>query len=206
MRDSAADGLLQAASEGDHDALQRLIVHCHEPLRRMLDRGMPPALRRCLDPDDVLQQAYVVAFQAASNARFDGRGRFYRWLAAIVRRKLLDAQRAVYRHKRDERRNLALPPGSTSYPEFVQTVAAQQSTPSQHLARTERTAVVATSLARLTADQRAVIRLRVMERRSVADVARLLGRSEEAIHALTHRSLKKLRRLMGSVSQYLITR
>ncbi|MBN2445136.1 MAG: sigma-70 family RNA polymerase sigma factor [Phycisphaerae bacterium] len=51
------------ASAGDADALQRLIVRCHEPLHRAVVQAQTAALAGRLDPDDILQQAYIVAFR-----------------------------------------------------------------------------------------------------------------------------------------------
>ncbi len=52
------------ASAGDADALQRLIVHCHDTLRRAVAGGAAAALAHRIDPDDVRQQVYVAAFEA----------------------------------------------------------------------------------------------------------------------------------------------
>ena len=88
---------------------------------------------------------------------------------------------------------------ATSYPQLIERLTRSQSTPSRHLARAEAIAAVMSSLARLTDEQRDVVRLRFLESRSVAEVAAKLGKSEAAIHMACHRGLKALRELMESV-------
>ena len=91
----------------------------------------------------------------------------------------------------------------TSYPDLVDRVAAADGTPSRLVSRDEAVAAIVSSLARLTADQREVMRLRFLEGKSVADVATRLGKTETAVHSLCLRALKALRKLMGSISRYL---
>ena len=111
---------VELASEGDVDALQRLVVHYHAPLRGMLEAHMEPAVRRHLDPDDVLQDTYVAAFKRVAGCTFDGPGAFYKWLETIAVNQLKDHQRALKRQKRDVGRQLTGPPrASSTYPDLV---------------------------------------------------------------------------------------
>ena len=64
-------------------------------------------------------------------------------------------------------------------------------------------AAVLSSLARLTEDQRDVVRLRFLEGKPVAEIAIRLGKTEAAVHMLSHRGLKALRELMTSLSDYI---
>ena len=56
---------------------------------------------------------------------------------------------------------------------------------------------------RLSEEYRRVVQWRFVQGLPVAQVARRLGKSEPAVHMLCHRTLKKLRELMGSPSKYL---
>ena len=195
---------VELAARGDQDALQRLIVHYHGPLRAVLERTQGGSTGRHFDADDVLQHTYIAAFRSIKDRSFDSPGHFYKWLEAIAGNKLRDLQRAARRRKRDAARVQQAPPGApTSYPELIERLAASQSTPSRQLAKVEATAAVMSSLARLTEDQRQVVQLLFLEGRSVAQTAQLLSRSEPAVHMLTHRGLKELRKLMVSITDYL---
>jgi RNA polymerase sigma-70 factor (ECF subfamily) len=165
---------------------------------------MDPKLRRHADPEDVLQQAYVAAFQSIKQCSFDGPAGFYKWLETIALDRLKDLKRDLGRKKRDIGRQLSAPPAATSsYADLVERLASPQSTPSRHLAKREACAAAVSSLARLTPDQRAVVRMRLLEGKQAAEVAAELGKSEAAVHMLLHRALKELRKLMVSITRYL---
>ena len=138
MHGDERDRDAQSAAAGNAEALQRLIVHYHATLHGVVAREISPRLRRRLDPDDVLQQAYVAAFehlgnrpaaihgevrvdggageanagpalgQSTSDIRFNSPGAFYKWLERVALNQLLDMQRALRRQKRDVARE-ALP-------------------------------------------------------------------------------------------------
>ena len=113
MDDDEQVSLVERVADGDQDALQCLIVRYHVPLRRKIDAGAG----RHVDPDDVLQEAYVSAFRAVSKGGFhsdaeqrDREAGFYRWLEAIALARLKDRERALRRRKRDVGRELQNPP------------------------------------------------------------------------------------------------
>jgi RNA polymerase sigma-70 factor (ECF subfamily) len=196
--------LVKLVARGDRDALQRLIVHYHTPLRRALEARVEPSLRHHIDPDDVLQEAYVNAFNAIVECHFDSPAGLYKWLETIAACRLKDQERALRRQKRDVGREVRGRRETTaSYPDLVHRVAGDESTPSRRIARNEAIAAVMSSLARLGDDQRRVVRMRYLEGQSVAEVAKRLGKTEAAIHMLCHRGLKSLRELMVSITRYL---
>ena len=198
---------IELAAGGDLDALQRLIIEYHVPLRTALEGMMDAAMRRVIDPDDVLQEAYTAAFRAISGHHFDGPAAFYRWLERIALNELKDQQRALKRQKRDVAREVREPAQTrTSYPDLMHRLTATDSTPSRRVARGEAVAVVLSSLARLTDDQREVVSLRYLESRPVSEVAARMGKTEVAIHSLCRRALKALRQSMASTSHYLTRR
>lgn len=246
MDEGERAALVELVAQGDCDALQRLVVIYHTPLRRMLETKIEPGLRHHIDPDDILQQAYVAAFKAvaaqtrdrrgaddqsrdregaetlppqdssvrhADHTRqhtgttplqFTGPGGFYKWLETIAISRLKDEQRALRRQKRDVARVAHDRPDiSASYPDLVDRLAGSQSTPSRQIARDEAIAAVMSSLARLTEEQREVVRLRFLEGLPVADIAARLCKTEPAVHMLCHRGLKALRELMVSITRYL---
>jgi RNA polymerase sigma factor (sigma-70 family) len=242
MDEAQAAEQLELAVAGDQDALQRLIVHHHGALHHKLAARMDDGLRRRIDADDILQEAYVAAFKALAvppRARerppdhtprgtavpavsstshdtadtavpstgrpaFDSPAGFYKWLETIAFNQLRDQHRALHRQKRDIAREAAdRPDPSTSYPDLLNRISAGESTPSRQVAKDEATAAVMSSLARLTDEQRAVVRLRFIEGRSVAEIAAELGKTEDAVHKLCFRGLKNLRRMLVSITRFL---
>ena len=205
--------MVQAAAQRDPDALQRLVVHYHDILRTAVATALAPELRHRIDPDDVLQQTYIAAFQAlcgrsddstGPTIQFDTPGGFYKWLERIALNTLKDQQRALNRQKRDIHREVPpLADPRSSYPDLLHRLTAADTTPSRQFARDEAVAAVMTALARLTADQRMVVRLRFLEGREIADIAAELDKNESAIHMLCHRGLKALREHIASITRYL---
>ncbi len=207
MDESERAALVRQAVNGDGDALQRLIIHYHGPLHGTIEGRLEDDLRRYVDPDDILQQAYVKAFKSIRECVFDGPGGFYKWLERIALDRLRNAGRDLRRHKRDVRRNLSgAPDGSASYPDLVERLTSAGTTPSGPLARREAAAAVISSLARLTDAQRDVIRMRFLEDRPVAEIAATLGKTEAAIYRLCSRGLDALQKMLGSITGYLVKR
>lgn len=221
----------ECASAGDADALQRLIVRCHEPLRRAVVQARSAAMSTHIDPDDVLQQAYVTAFKAlcersaddvdshtlsgadadgpaarrpAERVKFENTEHFYAWLETVALHRLRDAERALRRQKRDVAREVALlGQPCESYPDLVRELAGDDPTPSRAVARNEAVAAVMSSLARLPDNQRKVIRWRFLQGVSFTEIAHRLDKSEDAAYMLCHRGLKMLRGLLVSITRYL---
>lgn len=67
MEDSCLTDDLSEAAAGKPDALQRLIVRHHGRLRGAVLAATDHAFRQRIDADDVLQQAYIVAFRTLAD-------------------------------------------------------------------------------------------------------------------------------------------
>jgi RNA polymerase sigma-70 factor (subfamily 1) len=196
--------LIDRAVNGDGDCLQRLIVEYHAPLLAKVKGRLSPALRRYVSPEDVLQQAYIEAFKAATGRAFENPAGFYRWLERICLDQLKNACRHLRRDRRDVRRNLSgSAAGTRSALALVERLPASPSTPSRHPAKQEACAAALSSLARLSDDQRTVVQMRFLEDRPVQEIAAELGKSPGAVHMLIKRGLDNLAELMGSISRFL---
>lgn len=200
LSEIARSELLNRINKGDEDALHVLLREYHASIYRRVDRDIEPRMCRYVDPEDVLQEAYITAFRCINDCIFESPGGFYKWIEQIALARLRDAVRDLKRQKRDVRRNLhpgsgiLAPPGDrSSVIDLIARINAGDTTPSGKLARRELQAAVLTALARLKDEQRQVIRMRFLEDRPTADVAAALGKSEDAVYALCHRGLKSLR-------------
>lgn len=162
-----------------------------QDLSRLYDRHAGELLaflaRRTCDPEaslDLLSETFACAF--ADRARFRGEGAetARAWLYGIARHRLSD----YLRRGRVELRALArlgVERRALSDSEYdrVEELAMSR----------ELRAQLAEQLAALTSDQREILRLRVVEERSYADVARRLRISEQTARARTSRALRALR-------------
>lgn len=194
---------LRLASQGDKDAIQFLLVQQEPQLRRLLTRQRNGVTCQRYDEEDILQDAYVAVFRCKEFPQFESTAHFRAWFERIALNTARNQERYLRRQKRDIARDRNGRVGSrSSLPDLIERVAATDSTPSKRVSRAEAHAVLRSSLARLSDDQRAVIQLRFFERMSVGEVARHMDRSDEAIHALTYRAIVALRGHLGSCSRF----
>lgn len=202
-----AEHMVRAAA-GDANALQRLLIEYHAALRRLVDGRIDAAFRRRWEPEDVLQDAYIDAFQALDRPvgapQFGSPAAFYKWLERIVLNRLTDAQRSLCSAKRDVARELPVdrsprPDCSTTCQDLLGRLSASGTTPSRAVAREEAVGAVLASLARLPEPQRTVIRLRFLEDVPVQRIAELTGQTEAAVYQQCHRGLAALGRILNAL-------
>jgi RNA polymerase sigma-70 factor (ECF subfamily) len=150
--------------------------------RRTLPRVYSYLLSRCAGDaalaEELTQQTFIAAIEQRS--RFDGRSDVVTWLCAIARHKLADHFRSL---EREERRRLHL---EIRRIDVGKEIGAGNAV--------EDRAVIADALRSLPASQRAVIAFVVLDDLSVADAARLLGKSRSATESLLFRARENFRR------------
>lgn len=172
-----SEDLVAAAQHGDQQALEALYdAYAARVLGYVRGLGVP-------DPEDTVSEVFVSVVRGLANFRGD-EGDFPAWLFTIAHRRAVDAHR-----RRSHRREETTDP--TILPELEPVLDAldEVNTRLSPSAATE-------ALARLTADQRAVILLRVVADLSVAEAAAVLGKKPGAIKTLQRRALASLRRLL----------
>ncbi|MBI4579438.1 MAG: sigma-70 family RNA polymerase sigma factor [Planctomycetes bacterium] len=204
MEDARFRELIERLDAGDTAAMEALLVGGFDPLRAAVARQLGELAGKAqVEPEDVIQEVYSAAWARLPGMRFDNFEAFVAWLRQIAQNKLIDLHRAVLADKRDVRRQApAWEVQSGTYVNLLDRVGSPLATPSQGAARNEAVAVLMVRLSQLPEDYRQVIRWRLIDGDSVAEVARRLDRSEAAVHMLLHRALKQLRELMGAPSDY----
>jgi len=141
--------------------------------------------RRREDAEDLTAEVYAAA--VASIDRFRGDASVLTWLIGIARRKLVDAARWCGRHP--ELLEVDLPPGAADTAVMAgwgESPAAES--PAAALERRETAAEVRRLVLALPEAQREALLLRCVEELSLAEIARVLGRSENAVKGLLHRA------------------
>ncbi len=139
--------------------------------------------------EDLTGEAFVAVLKALPRYQ-GGPGAFAGWLFTLVRRDFVDHLRRV-----DRRPELPL--------EEAVGLLERQTAPDaadEAILATERAAVRA-ALARLSADQREVLVLRVVAGLTAPEIAQATGRTVGAVKALQHRGLASLGRLLGQPPQ-----
>jgi RNA polymerase sigma-70 factor (ECF subfamily) len=169
----ALDRVVRAARRGDPDAWDQLY--------RALAGRVVGYLRmqRAAEPEDLTSEVFLAVFRNIGS--FSGsEAQFRAWVFVTAHRRLLDERRRLGRRD-EERMALAMPPSAGDTEE-----EALRALGTEH---------VEELCARLSADQRAVLLLRLVGDLSVEQVAEVLGKSSGAVKALQHRAIAALSRI-----------
>jgi RNA polymerase sigma-70 factor (ECF subfamily) len=167
--------VLQQAKSGAPDGLAELWTAYHPMVLRYL------SVRFAGDAEDLASQVWIDV--ARNLERFEGdQDDFRGWLFTIAHRRGIDDVRQAGRRPV----TVSIDDDSASTVSFVD----GQLTPSQAL-----DAALAL-VRRLPADQAEAVALRIIADLDVAEVARIMGRTEGSVRVLTHRGLERLGRFL----------
>lgn len=174
--DSDLNGIAVAASVGDDDAMAELMAL----IRPMVLGFCKSRLRgsRCPSAEDVTQEVCIAVMSALP--RYENRDRFTSFVFGIASHKIVDALRAMRRDK--------------SVPvDTVPDIAPVADTPEDSAIRADTLHQVEELLEVLSPRQRTILRLRIVEERTVAETASELGTTAAAVRVAQHRALNRLR-------------
>ncbi len=156
-----------------------------------------PRKRDAIDLSGVVQQTFLDAHQKLGQFRGSAPEQLTAWLRQILAHNLADAMRGLGAAKRDIARQRSLEGAiCKSSAQLAGWLAADQSSPSQHLQREERAIQLADALASLPESQREALVLQYWHGYSLAEIAQHLERTPAAVAGLLKRGLKQLRALL----------
>ena len=156
-----------------------------------------PLFQGKVDLSGVVQQSLLEVHQAYDQFHSWDEARQAAWLRKVLAHNLTDEVRKLRTAGRDVTREQPLEAAlERSSARLEACLAADQSSPSMQAIRHEQLLRLAAALARLPEDQRTAVELHHLRGCAVADVARLMDRSNGAVGALLVRGLKKLRGLL----------
>lgn len=180
---------------GDEKALGALWSRYEERLRRIVRVELRAQLRPKLDPDDVLQDAYLQARKYMTSFELRSHGAILGWLATIVRNRLRDDWKRFTAEPRDVAREspahrMVDPDRSEEFIVLTQT----DNTPSKYASANEIQTLVDAQVAALEPeDQRRAVALRDYYDLSWVEIAEELGKpTPEAARELHRRGRLKL--------------
>ncbi|MEZ6117765.1 MAG: RNA polymerase sigma factor [Pirellulaceae bacterium] len=193
---------LDAALNGDLDALGRLLIASHAKLRRRISSKLATNPFADFSADDVIQEVFVDVHQGIRS--FDReRGSWPGWLNKVTDNRLNTMLRERSRKKRGgEHERVEKAPNqdfSQSAIEFVALLADEAgATPSQLVAKHEMVRALQLGIAKLPDDQRDAILKYCIDERNLDSTADLLGKTDGAVRGLIHRAKKSLKEYLGS--------
>ena len=173
-------------------------------LWRAVHVRMDPRLCGRVDPDDILQEAYLDAMKRVGHFAEESNYTPFVWLRLIVGQTLINVHRRhITAKKRDASRErsrvkngLKFELSATSQTIATQ-LAASQTSPSQAAIRTEEVKELATALESLSDIDREIITLRHFEDMTNTEVAELLQIEQKAASIRYVRAVQRLKKCMA---------
>jgi RNA polymerase sigma-70 factor (ECF subfamily) len=170
-----------------------------EPFRNYLqllaELHLDRRLRGKLDPADIVQQTMLRAYSALGSLHSRETEVLTAWLRRIMASTLADAVKHYERDKRDIHLERSLEADlDRSASGFAAWLAADQTSPSGHMARSEELLRLVGALARLPDLMREVVVLKHCQGWTLQQIADHVGRSVHAVASLLRRGLAELRR------------
>jgi RNA polymerase sigma-70 factor (ECF subfamily) len=200
-------GLAERLKRGDVEALAVLFSQHRERLWRMVGFRMDRRLLGRVDPDDVLQEAYLAAAQRIDRYGDDSSLSPFVWLRMVLMQTLID----IHRHHlgaqmRDANREAIFP--GNRYPQTTSASLAAQfagkfTSPSQAAAREETLLRVEQAVAKMDPLDQEVLALRHFEELTNSEVAEVLGIQQKAASIRYVRAIKRLRAVLSQVPGFL---
>ena len=206
MSNNDAEAQLAAkAKSGDRVALQQLMLMYSSQLSHHIAPKLPASVQRVISADDIVQQTFMQAFRDIEQFESRPDSSFFSWLKTIAEHRAQDAVKSLKRMKRGgDRVQLHRAPASQSrsYADLVDLLSVGSHTPSRSVAGHEAVHAVQNTIAQLPEDYRQAVQLRLLEGRSLEEVAEAMDRTPRAVQGLIDRAKKKMRADLGRLSLY----
>ncbi len=184
--------LLAAARAGSADARGRLLDHFRPYLLAVAAAELDSDLVAKAGPSDLVQDSLC-----EGQRDFDGPDDLRAWLRQVLLHNLANLRRHWRdADKRDVGREIVLPAPAVHEAHELP-LPADQSSPSDHVARAEEADRLRAALARLPDHYRAVVQLHHFDGLTFADVGARLDRTPEAARQLWWHALWRLRDTLG---------
>ena len=195
------DQLLRNAATGDTAAIETLLERHRKRLRRMIALRLDDRLAARVDASDVVQEALADAARKLADYARDRPLPFYPWLHRLAAERLAAVHR---RHRRSKARSVAREEADAfAWPDssaqlMVNSLAANDTTPSHAMLREERRRHVHAVLQELAPIDREILMMHYLEELSFPEIGAILDIGEGAAKMRHLRALRRIRVLMAA--------
>lgn len=173
--------LLRRAKAGEPACLRRVLDRYRDRLLLRIRLMMGERARQAAESGDFLHGVFVQVLENFEGFEVRGERSFLRWTTTIARNSI---RMELRRHREAALETFA---SSTLWAND-----GADATPLGEVERTDQVDRIVDALAELDEDHRSVIELRYFEQLSFAEIARRMGRSENAVQLLHGRVILKL--------------
>lgn len=180
------------------DELAAYIESHRAQLLGYIHNNLGPALRRKLEPDDIVQDVLVTALASPAQFEIPGRDPF-KLLCQIAEQRIIDAHRhhvAAQKRSADREVSIERPAAADQGFGFIDLLVASMTSPSQAFSRDQREFRLQQAVECLPEDQREALRLRYVDGLPTKEVARKMGKTDGAVRVLLSRTLTRLHELL----------
>ncbi|VTR99698.1 rna polymerase sigma70 : RNA polymerase sigma-E type, Rhodopirellula baltica OS=Rhodopirellula europaea SH398 GN=RESH_00604 PE=4 SV=1: Sigma70_r2: Sigma70_r4 [Tuwongella immobilis] len=192
--------LLEQARQGDPAAVARLLAEYREPLRRVIDLRLDPALARRVDASDIVQDVLLEANQRLTDYLRSPNMPFHLWLRHLAQDRIIDTHR---QHRQAQRRSIDREQpiqrpawADESSLQLVAQLIDPEQTPASAVIQQELQRRLDLAILRLEDSDRDIIQMRHHEQLSNQEVATILSLTEAAASMRYLRAIRKLRALL----------
>jgi len=192
--------LLDKAKTGDPAAVERLLSQYREPLRRVIDLRLDPALARRVDASDIVQDVLLEANQRLIDYLRTPNMPFHLWLRHLAQDRIIDTHRQhrlAQRRSIDREQQINRPAwAEESSVQLAAQLISPDRSPESVVIRNELQRRLELAMLELEDDDRDIIQMRHHEQLSNQEVATVYGLSEAAASMRYLRAIRKLRALL----------
>jgi len=175
------ENLVRRAQQRDQQAFAQL----YEEHFDMIYRYVALRIGNRAEAEDITQQVFLKALQSISSFRWKGIP-FSAWLFRIAHNQVVD-----YLRKKTKQATVPIDESTVSFSRDPQLLVEQSLNIKKLLSATKR----------LTEAQREVVSLRFAGELSIAQVAKIMGKSQGAVKALQHSAIVALRKVLSAEVQ-----
>src|SRR3954462_15749692 len=192
--------ILEQAPQGDPAAVEQLLARHREPVRRMIDLRLDPAIVQRVDASDVVQEVMLEASKRLQDYLKNPAMPFLVWLRHLAKDHLIDAHRRHHQAQKrgvDREQPMHRPAwADQSSLELAGQLVDPERTPASEAIQRELQARLHEAIAQLDDMDREVILMRHFEQLSNQEVAQALDLTEPAASMRYLRAVRPLRDLL----------